>query len=61
MNTQSNQTYVLGDVEVKKTGRTATKTLPSGKVLIMEEITPVDEIVGRWKKWVDPTQLFIIA
>lgn len=51
-------TYVLDNVEVKKTGRTAEKTLKSGKVDKLFEVTPVDENIGKWKKWVRDVELF---
>lgn len=54
------KTYVLGDVEVKLTGRSASKPLPSGKKDFVFEVTPVDERVGVWKKWVRMQELFII-
>lgn len=53
--------YVFDNVEVKKTGRTASKKLKSGKVDELFEITPVDEAVGRWKKWVRDAELFEVA
>lgn len=45
------QTYVFDNVEVRKTGRVARKQLKSGKIDEMFEITPVDTVVGSWKKW----------
>ena len=48
--------------EVKKTGRTATKTLGAGarvKEMNLVEITPVDTTFD-WKKWVRPEDLYII-
>lgn len=45
------QTYVFENVEVRKTGRVARKQLKSGKVDEMFEVTPVDGVVGSWKKW----------
>ena len=52
------KTYVLENVEVQKTGRTATKTLKSGKEDKLVEVTPLDEAVGKWKKWVREAELF---
>jgi hypothetical protein len=54
-------TYVHEGTEVKKTGREATrvvKTLPGqgGRVMILVEITPVED--ADWKKWVSPDQLY---
>lgn len=55
------QTYVYDNVEVKKTGREAKKTLKSGSVDQLVEITPVDSIVGSWKKWVRNAELFEVS
>lgn len=52
------KTYVWDNAEVRLTGRKAQNKLRSGKIDILEEITPVDPIVGSWKKWVRLTQLF---
>lgn len=54
-------TYVLDNVEVKKTGRTASKKLRSGKVDELFEVTPVDEKIGTWKKWVRDAELFEVG
>lgn len=51
-------TYVYDNVEVMKTGRTATKDLRSGKTDELIEVTPKDTIVGAWKKWVREADLF---
>lgn len=53
-------TFVLGEVEVKKTGRTASKPLPGGKVLTLVEVTPVNDYDGTWKKWANPATLMVI-
>jgi hypothetical protein len=50
--------YVYENNEVKLTGRTASKPLRSGKVDEVVEVTPVDTIVGTWKKWVRMAELF---
>jgi len=55
------QTYVFEDVEVQKTGRKSQQTLPSGKIDIKYEITPVDTTVGTWKKWVRQNVLFVVS
>lgn len=57
----SEQTFVHGEWEVRKTGRTATKPMPGGKQMVMCEITPVNEDDGNWKKWVNPQTLFSIV
>lgn len=54
------ETYVLGDVEVKKTGRTASKKAVAGNMPTLVEVTPVDENDGNWKKWVAPGTLYTI-
>ncbi len=53
--------WVLDNVEVKKTGRVAKRTLTSGKLDIQVEVTPVYQMSGSWKKWVRETDLFEIA
>jgi hypothetical protein len=55
------ETFVHGDIEVKKTGREAEQTLPGGKKLVLVEITPVSDYDGTWKKWVKPGALFSIV
>lgn len=55
------KTYVLGEIEVKKTGRKAEKVLPGSKQkMFVEEIQPVNDYDGTWKKWVNPSALFEI-
>lgn len=47
-------------VEVRKTGRVASreiKTPKSSKTVTIVEITPVGEQDG-WKKWVNPSELY---
>jgi len=52
--------YVYENIEVKKTGRTASRTIgTSTKIQVVVEITPTDEDDGTWKKWVNPDQLFV--
>ncbi len=57
----SEETYVLGDVEVKKTGRQAQKPGPGGRTATLVEVTPVNDYDGSWKKWVNPASLFNIV
>lgn len=52
--------YLLGEDEVKLTGRYATKSLPGGKLLTVVEVTPLDDNVGTWKKFIQPTSLLEI-
>lgn len=60
-------TYVFGDLEVKLTGREATKTLEAkgrrteNKTFTLYEITPSDAEEGSWKKWVKITDLYEIG
>lgn len=56
------QTYVHGEIEVKRTGREASKDMPGGRQkMVVVEITPVNEYDGTWKKWVNPSTLFSIT
>jgi len=55
------KSYVFENIEVKKTGRTAERKLKSGKVDHLLEITPADENIGRWKKWVRDAELFEVV
>ncbi len=55
------QTYVHGETEVKKTGRSATKPTVGGKTLELVEITPVNSYDGDWKKFVNPNSLLTIV
>lgn len=54
------ETFVLGDVEVRKTGRQAEKPAPGGKITVVVEVTPVNDYDGTWKKWVTPGSLYTI-
>ncbi len=54
-------TFLFEDVEVKKTGRTAKRTLRNNKVDERFEITPVDSMQGAWKKWVLERDLYEIG
>ena len=55
------ETYVYGEVEVKKTGRVAEKPVPGNRQkMIVVEITPASDQDGTWKKWVNPQTLFSI-
>lgn len=53
-------TYVLHDLEVRLTGRTASRPTPGSKVQELVEVTPSDENEGTWKKWVPRATLFQI-
>ena len=54
------ETFVLNEVEVVKTGRVAEKPVAGGKKLIVVEVTPLNQDDGTWKKWVSPAALFTI-
>ena len=54
-------TFLFEDVEVRKTGRTAKRTLRNNKVDERFEITPVDTMQGVWKKWVRNSDLYNIG
>lgn len=54
------ETYVHDNTEVVKTGKTAERTLKSGKVDQLIEVTPSDKMTGTWKKWVRIQELFIV-
>jgi hypothetical protein len=58
---EKEQTYLLDDVEVRKTGRVATKKLRrNNKIDERFEVTPVDKMQGVWLKWVRDTDLYEI-
>ena len=57
----SNTSYVYDNIEVQKTGRTATKELKSGKTDKLFEVTPINSMNGQWKKWVRDEELFTIT
>lgn len=53
--------FVLQDIEVRLTGRTASKKGVGTKINELVEVTPSDEDNGSWKKWVPLNTLFQIA
>jgi len=55
------ESFVLGEVEVRKTGRSATKPLLGGKTMELVEVTPLNEYDGTWKKFVNPNSLLTIV
>lgn len=59
----SEKTYVYENVEVRKTGRTATRPSISknNSEITLYEITPLHEYDGLWKKWVMENALFTIS
>lgn len=56
--TNTEQTYILDNVEVRLTGRTASRTSRSGKLDQLVEVTPTEGCCGTWKKWVVKDQLY---
>jgi len=54
-------TYVYENVEVKKTGRTGERALRSKKIDVVIEITPVNQSLAQWKKWVHENQLYEVG
>lgn len=54
-------TFVFDNTEVFKTGRKATRTLPSGKLDTQVEVTPVHSTSGSWKRWARETELFQVV
>ncbi|MCK9369776.1 hypothetical protein M0R04_07720 [Candidatus Dojkabacteria bacterium] len=54
------KTWVYDNTEIKRTKRTASKKLPSGKVDLLVEITPLHQITGSWHKWVRESDLYEI-
>lgn len=56
-------TYVFDNVEVKPTGRFATKTIKLATKQVTDiliEIQPVDNTSIQWKKWVKINELYLI-
>lgn len=58
--TKNVSVYVYDNVEVQLTGRKAKKTLKSGTVDVLHEISPRSSMAGSWKKWVKIIELFEI-
>ena len=58
MNTE--EKYVLNDLEVKLTGRRATRAV-GAKISELVEVTPANELDGTFKKWVLLVSLFKIV
>jgi len=54
------KSYVYEHIEVKKTGRQATRTLSSKKDEVLVEITPVHDRDGTWHKWIPERVLFTV-
>ena len=60
-NRSDEPTYVYDNTEVSLTGRSANRDLPSGKIDTLVEITPTDQTIGTWKKWVTFKSLYKVA
>lgn len=54
-------TYLLDDIEVVLTGRTAHRTLRNAKINEKVEVTPANKEQCSWTKWVNITELFEIV
>ena len=52
--------YIFEGVEIKPTGKTASRKTRSGKEETIHEVTPVSQQIGSWKEWVDLTTLYIV-
>lgn len=52
------ETYVLGEHEVKLTGRKASRPGIGGKKQELVEVTPANKDDGTWLKWTPATALF---
>ena len=55
------ETFVFGEVEVRPTGRTATKVIKLSSRThtdVLIEIEPIDKTGPTWKKWVRETELY---
>ena len=53
--------YVYDNIEVKCTGKTASRKLRSGKDEVIHEVTPVSQQIGSWRKWVALDTLFVVT
>lgn len=58
------RTYLLNNIEVKPTERTAKKEIKrrigESTYKILHEVTPVDQEIGSWKQWVTLDELFVV-
>jgi hypothetical protein len=54
------KTYLLDDVEVVFTGRTAKRKLKNDRIDERFEVKPADKELGSWTKWVRITDLYEI-
>ena len=54
------KTYLLDDIEVVFTGRTAKRTLKNGRIDERFEVKPSNAELGSWTKWVRITDLYEI-
>lgn len=57
---EKNKSFVYENTEVILTGRRASKTLRSGRVEKLYEITPKHSTSGVWKKWVALSLLYTV-
>jgi len=54
------KTYLLDDIEVVFTGRTAKRTLKNDRIDERFEVKPSNAELGSWTKWVRITDLYEI-
>lgn len=52
--------YIFEGVEIKPTGKTASRKTRSGKEETIHEVTPVSQQIGSWKKWVSLDTLYVV-
>lgn len=58
--TPTPQQYIFDDTEVRLTGRHASRNCGRTTEHIVE-ITPASIDDGTWKRWVRPTELYVIS
>jgi len=57
---EQTKTYLLDDIEVVFTGRTAKRELKNNRIDERHEVKPANAEHGSWKKWVRLTDLYEI-
>jgi hypothetical protein len=58
-NVEKVQTYVHKNIEVRKTGRTASRTIGTKK-FILHEVVPADSSMPQMADWVQDSELYIV-
>jgi len=57
------KSYIYDSVEVMLTGRKASKDVKRRRRTdkeVLYEVTPCNDEVGTWKRWVKPEELYVI-